>query len=376
MKRYFILLNVFVMVFGLSVSTYAAIPSNGLVAEWTFDGNANDTSGNANNGTVNGATLTTDRFGNANSAYSFDGVDDHIVVPEDNSLDFSNDLTITAWIKSNNTSGARAIVTKWNDNTGEWSYIFKDHNFNDRLRMTLSSGAWPGFADLPSTSSIPLGQWTFVATTYDSSILKLYFNGVEDADLPVSGTINNSNTELLIGGTFSLGIIRELFDGVLDNIRMYNRVLSNSELQELFQEGVKVFSTFNIIEAKVKFKDTPNYDEFKIKGEFVLGDGNNGINPILEDVAVNVGTSSIVIPAPYAFVEDKAGVFKYKGTINSTDVEIEIKTKDYVTYSFVVKVKGTDLTDTSNPVDVGLTIGDDTGTANVRLKGELMFEKQ
>ena len=54
------------------------VPTNGLVGWWPFNGNANDESGNGNNGTVNGATLTADRFGNANSAYSFDGVDDYI----------------------------------------------------------------------------------------------------------------------------------------------------------------------------------------------------------------------------------------------------------------------------------------------------------
>tara|TARA_B100000902_G_C26670287_1_gene602721 strand:- start:79 stop:306 length:228 start_codon:yes stop_codon:yes gene_type:complete len=50
------------------------VPTNGLVGYWPFNGNANDESVNTNNGTVNGATLTTDRFGNANSAYDFDGV--------------------------------------------------------------------------------------------------------------------------------------------------------------------------------------------------------------------------------------------------------------------------------------------------------------
>jgi hypothetical protein len=54
------------------------VPTNGLVGWWPFNGNANDESGNGNNGTVNGATLTTDRNGNANAAYSFDGVNDYI----------------------------------------------------------------------------------------------------------------------------------------------------------------------------------------------------------------------------------------------------------------------------------------------------------
>ena len=70
----------------LSISTFAQIPNyvpaNGLVGWWPFNGNANDESGNGNHGTVNGATLTQDRFGNANMAYGFDGVDDWILINE------------------------------------------------------------------------------------------------------------------------------------------------------------------------------------------------------------------------------------------------------------------------------------------------------
>ncbi len=136
-------------------------------------------------------------------------------------------------------------------------------------------------------------------------------------------------------------------------------------------ESIPEPATINLKEVKIKFKDKPNNDKFKIEGGFTLGKGNNGIDPIVEDVIVNVGSSSIVIAAPYSFEEEKAGVFKYKGIINSTDVEMEIKTKDYVTYNFKVKVKNVDLTDTANPVDVELNVGDDTGKTNIRLKGEL-----
>jgi hypothetical protein len=69
---------------GLTVNLWGQVPNyvptNGLVGFWPFNGNANDESGNGNNGTVNGATLTTDRFGVANRAYSFDGVDDFISI--------------------------------------------------------------------------------------------------------------------------------------------------------------------------------------------------------------------------------------------------------------------------------------------------------
>ena len=74
MRKFTILFLLSVMIGGLS-GVFAQINiDSGLVAHYPFNGNANDESGNGNDGTVNGATLTTDRFGNANKAYSFDGV--------------------------------------------------------------------------------------------------------------------------------------------------------------------------------------------------------------------------------------------------------------------------------------------------------------
>ena len=74
------------------------VPTNGLVGWWPFNGNANDESGNGNNGTVNGATLTTDRFGNVNKSYNFDGNDD-IVIP---AISQNSNWTICFWFYSNN----------------------------------------------------------------------------------------------------------------------------------------------------------------------------------------------------------------------------------------------------------------------------------
>jgi hypothetical protein len=87
----------------LSISTFAQIPTyvpaNGLVGWWPFNGNANDESGNGNNGTVNGATLTTDRFGNANSAYDFDGVSNYIDCGPLNAIPSTvQDITQNAWV--------------------------------------------------------------------------------------------------------------------------------------------------------------------------------------------------------------------------------------------------------------------------------------
>ncbi|MFM7978911.1 MAG: hypothetical protein ACKPKO_06305, partial [Candidatus Fonsibacter sp.] len=72
------------------------MPTNGLVGWWPFNGNANDESGNNHNGTVNGATLTSDRFGNVNSAYSFDGINDYIVTSNINN-GIPGDYTLSVW---------------------------------------------------------------------------------------------------------------------------------------------------------------------------------------------------------------------------------------------------------------------------------------
>ena len=94
-------LFVFVLFFLFSMlvmNSFAQIPTNGLVARYLFNGNANDMSGNNNHGIVNGATLTTDRCGNPNSAYNFNG-SSYIRVPHSQSLNnHTNELTISFWV--------------------------------------------------------------------------------------------------------------------------------------------------------------------------------------------------------------------------------------------------------------------------------------
>jgi murein DD-endopeptidase MepM/ murein hydrolase activator NlpD len=96
----------------------------GLVAYYPFNGNANDDSGNGNNGTVYGATLTTDRFGYANSAYSFDGIDDYVTVEE--TIDFKlTTWSITGWVKVNNFPNQKTmpIIGKNEDSTYKYNFV-------------------------------------------------------------------------------------------------------------------------------------------------------------------------------------------------------------------------------------------------------------
>ena len=108
-KNYFKKLTLaFLVILGFTNSINAQVPSyvptNGLVVCYPFSGNANDASGNGKNGTVTGATLTADRFGNANSAYSFDGTSSYIYAGNISSLTgtSTSSTTVSLWINSNN----------------------------------------------------------------------------------------------------------------------------------------------------------------------------------------------------------------------------------------------------------------------------------
>lgn len=104
MKKQFTTFVLFAII-GLS-SAFAQIHlDSGLVGYWPFNGNANDLSANGNNGTVSGATLTTDRFGNANSAYYFNGTSAYITVPNSTSLNPQNAISLCAWYYSADFTG-------------------------------------------------------------------------------------------------------------------------------------------------------------------------------------------------------------------------------------------------------------------------------
>ena len=104
----------------------AQAPTNGLIGSWPFNGNSNDESINSNNGTIHGATLTTDRFGNLNSAYNFDGIDDYINLGNNSNLSrYNSDFTLSVWVRRNTTPQGytQPIFTNRIDDSGSEIYI-------------------------------------------------------------------------------------------------------------------------------------------------------------------------------------------------------------------------------------------------------------
>jgi len=233
----------------LSASTTAAVTQNcnlpanlqtGLVGYWPFCGNANDVSGNANNGTVNGATLTTDRFGNANSAYSFNGSNTYIDVTNAFFNNGWQDYTLSLWFNANSTiaapnSGLTMLNTLPHTGLGVgFSYNNSQRIYHFKNSDPSTTGLWNIYAnDSFNTFPINLNSWYNIGIVKNGNNYLYYLNG----NLDKSTTANLSPISYLCSmrfGGITLGTTFEIFNGKLDDIAIYNRALSPSEIAQLY----------------------------------------------------------------------------------------------------------------------------------------------
>jgi Concanavalin A-like lectin/glucanases superfamily len=216
--------------------TTPQMPASGLMAHYPFSGNANDASSFGNNGTVSNAILTTDRFGNTNAAYAFNGSNSIITAPDAPQLRPKN-LTLSHWAYVNNVPDTRVMVSKsfLTSNCEAYTTYVNDNNFNAVSCDAVSSGSFTPFIN---TTKV-IGAWKYI--TYivdnDNSTVKLYLDGILKQSETLTNLIAFDDSPLQIGAENETGTVQYYFDGSLDDIRIYNRVLSNSEIKALFEEG-------------------------------------------------------------------------------------------------------------------------------------------
>ena len=227
-----ILLLVSVVSFG-QVPAY--VPSNGLVGWWGFNGNANDESGNGNNGTVNGATLATDRFGNINSAYDFDGVDDYIESFPSNTIDYSSGITIASWVfveNQNSQSNSQFFISRGLDQTNGHYKLYWNGNFNYLSGDVNGLGSPP--CGVPGLNPIPFSAWVHAIFVYDFNEMKLYLNGALVDVKNYSAPLPQINSSLYFGRHHYPTPARYDFNGKLDDIGIWNRALTPCEIKALY----------------------------------------------------------------------------------------------------------------------------------------------
>ena len=228
-----------------SQSLPSYVPTNGLVGWWGFNGNAQDGSGYGNHGIVNGATLTTDRFGNQNGAYSFDGIDDWVQINDD-SLLRPGLLTLSAWVYTTQNS-ANPIITKmrignpFGPDGGEQYCLFHSQyntqnaagSFQIKREGACVNGGVGWQRIMQNNLNFGLGNWYHLAGTYDGTIMKLYINGQLSGSFnPPSGPIDDC-----ANGSFNIGrgwVNFDFFSGIIDDIGIWDRALTQQEITNLY----------------------------------------------------------------------------------------------------------------------------------------------
>ena len=213
----------------ITVNAATSTGSNGLVAAYNFEEGYGatmvDASGKGNHGTTRGTIrVAKGKFG---QAASFDGIDDWITVNDSNTLDLTTGMTLEAWVyptAAMTGTGWQTVVNKEQPSGFGAAYYLAANSDLNQPEAAVYTTDWRKLYGGPAVSA---NQWTHLAATYDGSTLKLYVNGAQVSSQPQTGGIDVTNGVLRIGGSATWG---EFFKGYIDEVRIYNRALSASEL--------------------------------------------------------------------------------------------------------------------------------------------------
>lgn len=264
--------------------------NTGLVAYYPFNGNFNDVSGNGNNGTAqNGAGFGTDQWGNANAAAFFDGIDDWVSIAPSASITSSKRFTISFRFKTNSTAdqipiSKSDVIPGSNGNLNNFQYQLgfncspplpsSDFYFATNHHGSCNSASLA--SDYSYAGTITPNVWYCIAAVFDSGIKSIYVNGILTSQQPVtSGAILNyvdscANGNLRFGYWWSND--PKWFDGLMDEVRLYNRALSALEIDSLCNYMPASDTIINKYAAVLSFDPCNNAITVDTATDFNVGD--------------------------------------------------------------------------------------------------------
>jgi len=309
------------------------VPTSGLVSWYSFTGNANDMSGNGNNATVNGAVLTSDRFGNSNAAYSYDGINDYL---HGNASSFpSGDRTIALWFYTTNINvgsagmqvfgyGGGLCDQSWlmqMDNSTPFTSFFTDSSYEVSIGCNTWLSALPfGVNGSPANPNNNWHQWVI---TNGPGGIYYYFDGNY-----AGGVTTSIGNTMVAGKKFFMGSCPDStglvayqdaylnnWNGKLDDIGVWNRQLTQQEITALYNGGTvgasdlsesKSFSIYpnptqNIININVNSEDLGlPIKLFDIYGKVVL-------SKRIDQADINLDLENLADGIYFIRVEDNKG---------------------------------------------------------------------
>jgi len=208
------------------------LPPPGLVSWWPGEGNANDAAGTNAGTPMNGVIFAPGMVG---QAFSLSGNSAFIQIADAPNLRFTNAMTVEAWISNNVPLGQFGnILTKWDGGSDQRSYGLVIQPSGKVAFAVNSDGGNANIGNAFSLDIIPTNQWIHLCGTYDGGALKLYVNNVLQNTTPWTNGIFPGSVPLSIGSALVAGAF---FQGLIDELSLYNRALTAAEVQDLYNIG-------------------------------------------------------------------------------------------------------------------------------------------
>jgi hypothetical protein len=201
------------------------LPTKNLKLYLPFEGNANDASGNGNNGSVDGASLTAGKFG---QCYSFDGSDDYIDINTPAIQDGTQDFTVAFWY--NQSSGGRQQFINFADDSDFIIQTGENQDDNVAHVRANQDGSW---TDIVIATAHNYNTWYFLTVTYHSTNgWNLYINATKEDDNAQTGVFGSKNWGSLIGA-WSSDPIQHFFHGKIDSPMIFSKALSQQDIKRV-----------------------------------------------------------------------------------------------------------------------------------------------
>ncbi|MCX6165848.1 MAG: LamG domain-containing protein, partial [Ignavibacteriae bacterium] len=334
-----LLLSLFCLMLISQIALTQSSLDSGLVAYYPFNGNANDSSVNHNNGTVYNATITTDRFGNPNSAYSFNGTNAYIVASA-NTLP-STVRSISLWFYANNvTSHPVLFAYGGNGNCAQGTSFMMALNVANSNKYSTISHCSIKDVNAPYTTP-PINQWMHWVVVANGTSTKFYLNGLlyKDSAVVYNNTYTPS-TNLAFGTGVGWNGIAPYSDanigylnGKLDDIRIYNRELSISEILSLYSnQWTLINNGLPSPQNVIAITSNSAYLFAGLDGGGVYRSTNNGDNwSVVNNGFSNLYVKSLLISGTNVFAGMIGGV--YISTNNGTNWTLSGVSGDVVSLS-------------------------------------------
>lgn len=242
------------------VKGYSSIETGKLIAYYPFSGNANDNSGNNLNGQVFGAALTDDLQGEAAGAYYFDGINDFIKVGNTDLLNFKEAITISCWIRPENlSSGKESFILSH----GSWQNRWKISVVSGKVRWTLK--ALSNIRDVDSSLGLTDNENYHITATFDGNYALLYINGKLDGFDVLSGDINLSPYDFLIGRMLPDDQNAYNYQGLIDEVLIYDYALTPEDVMRLMEMPIVTGLSQTVYDDIVKAFPNPTTGEVSVK---------------------------------------------------------------------------------------------------------------